>query len=148
MRPSQSNSRNVLAALAALLLLLCLSHAAAAQTADDAQTAKAIDELVSKAYPADGPGASVIVIKEGRTLLRKGYGMADMELGVKVEPDMVFRLGSITKQFTAAAVLMLAEQGKLSLSDDMTKFFPDYPSKGRAVTVEHLLTHTSGIKSY
>jgi CubicO group peptidase (beta-lactamase class C family) len=71
-----------------------------------------------------------------------------MELGVKVEPDMVFRLGSITKQFTAVSILMLAEQGKLSLSDDITKFFPEYPSNGRAVTVEHLLTHTSGIKSY
>ena len=145
MTASQSNLRRT---LAALLLLLCLNFAAHAQTADDAQAAKAIDELVSKAYPADAPGASVIVIKEGRTLLRKGYGMADMELGVKVEPDMVFRLGSITKQFTAVAILMLAEQGKLSLADDVTKFFPDFPSKGRAVTVEHLLTHTSGIKSY
>ncbi|HVF67273.1 MAG TPA: serine hydrolase [Pyrinomonadaceae bacterium] len=145
MTASQPNLRRT---LAALLLLLCLNVAAFAQTADDAATAKAIDKLVSKAYPADGPGASVIVIKEGRTLLRKGYGMADVELGVKVEPDMVFRLGSITKQFTAVAILMLAEQGKLSLADDVTKFFPDYPSKGRVVTVEHLLTHTSGIKSY
>ena len=148
MRPSQSNSRVTLRALAAVVLLLCLSFAALAQTADDAQAAKAIDELLAKAYPTDGPGASVIVIKEGRTLLRKGYGMADMELGVKVEPDMVFRLGSITKQFTAVSILMLAEQGKLSLSDDVTKFFPDFPTKGRTITVEHLLTHTSGIKSY
>jgi CubicO group peptidase (beta-lactamase class C family) len=145
MTPSQSNLRRT---LAALLLLLCLNVAALAQTPDDAAAAKAIDELVSKAYPADGPGASVVVIKEGRTLLRKGYGMADVELGVRVEPDMVFRLGSITKQFTAVAILMLAEQGKLSLADDVTKFFPDFPTKGRAVTVEHLLTHTSGIKSY
>jgi CubicO group peptidase (beta-lactamase class C family) len=120
----------------------------ACETVDDAAATKAIDELMAKAYPSDGPGASVIVIKEGRVLLRKGYGMADMELGVKVEPDMVFRLGSITKQFTAVSILMLAEQGKLSLSDDVTKFFPDFPTNGRAITVEHLLTHTSGIKSY
>jgi CubicO group peptidase (beta-lactamase class C family) len=148
MKPSHSNSNKALRALAALLLLLCLSSVALAQGADDSQAAKAIDELMSKAYPADGPGASVIVIKEGRVLLRKGYGMADMELGVKVEPDMVFRLGSITKQFTAVSILMLAEKGKLSLSDDVTKFFPDFPTNGRTITVEHLLTHTSGIKSY
>ena len=77
---SAQNARGVAA-------LLCLNAAAHAQTADDAATA--IDKLVSKAYPADGPGASVIVIKEGRTLLRKGYGMADMELAVRVEPDML-----------------------------------------------------------
>jgi CubicO group peptidase (beta-lactamase class C family) len=74
--------------------------------------------------------------------------MADLELGVPVEPDMVFRLGSITKQFTAVSVLMLAEQGKLGLQDEITKFLPDYPTQGRKITVEHLLTHTSGIQSY
>jgi D-alanyl-D-alanine carboxypeptidase len=148
MRPSQTNPRRALAALAAMLLLLCLNTAAHAQAADEAAAVKAIDELLAKTYPPDEPGAAVVVIKEGRVLLRKGYGMADVELGVKVEPDMVFRLGSITKQFTAVSILMLAEQGKLSLSDDVTKFFPDYPAKGRVVTVENLLTHTSGIKSY
>lgn len=137
------------ALLASAALLILLTVQAAAQTAaQDGQAVREMDELLSKAYPPDEPGAAAIVVKDGRTLLRKGYGMADVELGVKVEPDMVFRLGSVTKQFTAAAVLLLAEQGKLSLSDDMTKFFPDYPAKGRVVTVEHLLTHTSGIKSY
>lgn len=138
--------RGALLSLTLLLLLLTLQPMRAA--AQDEQVVREMDELLSKAYPPDGPGASVIVVKGGKTLLRKGYGMADVELGVKVEPDMVFRLGSITKQFTAVSILMLAEQGKLSLSDDMTKFFPDYPSKGRVVTIEHLLTHTSGIKSY
>lgn len=130
-----------------LLLLLALQPAALAQTGD-ADVAGALDEVMSKAYPADEPGAAVIVVRDGKTLLRKGYGMADMELGVRVEPDMVFRLGSITKQFTAVAIMMLAEQGKLALTDDVTKFLPDYPTGGKAITVEHLLTHTSGIKSY
>jgi D-alanyl-D-alanine carboxypeptidase len=138
--------RRALLSLAALLLLLALQAAPA--FAQDEQAVREMDELLSKAYPPGEPGAAVIVLKGGKTLLRKGYGMADVELGVKVEPDMVFRLGSVTKQFTAAAVLLLAEQGRLSLSDDMTKFFPDYPAKGRVVTVEHLLTHTSGIRSY
>jgi CubicO group peptidase (beta-lactamase class C family) len=74
--------------------------------------------------------------------------MADLELGVPLEPDMVFRIGSMTKQFTAVAVLMLVEEGKLALSDPITRFLPDYPTGGRTITVEHLLTHTSGIKSY
>jgi len=107
-----------------------------------------IDSLLSKVYKANEPGAAILVKKEGKILFRKGYGLADMELNVPVEPGMVFRLGSITKQFTAVAILMLAEQGKLSLQDDITKFLPDYPTQGKAITVEHLLTHTSGIKSY
>ena len=143
MNLARQMQRRALLFLAMLLILLPVqAHA------QDEQAVREIDELMSKAYPPNEPGAAVVVVKGGKTILRKGYGMADVELGVKVEPDMVFRLGSITKQFTAAAVLLLAEQGKLSLSDDMTKFLPDYPSKGRAVTIEHLLTHTSGVKSY
>jgi CubicO group peptidase (beta-lactamase class C family) len=61
---------------------------------------------------------------------------------------MVFRLGSLTKQFTAVGILMLAEQSKLSLADEITRFLPDYPTRGHKITVEHLLNHTSGIKSY
>jgi len=147
MNPSRPQARRALSAFAAALLLLSFQAAALAATRDE-QVVRAMDELLSKAYPPGEPGAAVIVVKDGKTLLRKGYGMADMELGVKVEPDMVFRLGSITKQFTAAAILILAEQGKLSLSDELTKFFPEYPTKGQKITVEHLLTHTSGIKSY
>ncbi|MDT7779005.1 MAG: hypothetical protein QOC99_1517 [Acidobacteriota bacterium] len=148
MNPAPTNIRRALLSLAALLLVLSLHAVAFAAAADDVQAVKAMDELLTKAYPPGGPGATVIVVKDGKTLLRKGYGMADLELGVAVEPDMVFRLGSVTKQFTATSILMLAEQGKLSLSDDITKFFPDYPTRGRTITVEHLLTHTSGIKSY
>jgi CubicO group peptidase (beta-lactamase class C family) len=74
--------------------------------------------------------------------------MADLELGVPLQPDMVFRIGSMTKQFTAVAILMLVEEGKLAVTDPITKFLPDYPTGGKTITVEHLLTHTSGIKSY
>ena len=145
MKPAQSRTRKLLLSLPAVSILLVFSVVAAAQ---DAQAVRAMDELLSKRYPPNEPGAAVIVVKDGKNVLRKGYGMADLELGVKVEPDMVFRLGSVTKQFTSAAILMLAERGKLSVTDDITKFLPDYPTKGRAITVEHLLTHTSGIKSY
>ena len=119
-----------------------------AQKAVDDALAKRIDAVMAEIYKPGEPGAAIIVRKDGRTIFRKGYGMADMELGVPVEPDMVFRLGSITKQFTAVSILMLAEQGKLSLQDEITKFLPDLPTQGRTITIEHLLTHTSGLKSY
>ena len=107
-----------------------------------------IDKLLSDVYKPGQPGAAVLVKKQGKVIWRKGYGLANLELNVPVEPDMIFRLGSITKQFTAVAVLMLAEEGKLSLQDEITKFLPDYPTQGKKITVEHLLTHTSGVKSY
>ncbi len=130
----------------AVLALLALGPLPA-RGADDALAAK-IDAVMAETYKPGQPGAAVIVRKDGRTLFRKGYGLADLELNVPVAPDMVFRLGSITKQFTAVAILMLAEQGKLGLRDEITKFLPDYPAQGRKITVEHLLTHTSGIQSY
>jgi CubicO group peptidase (beta-lactamase class C family) len=135
------------------LLPVFLSFAIAPQlgadvSASDNKTAKEIDAVMSEIYKPGEPGAAVIVRRGGRTIIRKGYGLADLELGVKVEPDMVFRLGSITKQFTAVAILMLAEQGKLSLQDEIGNYLPDFPTGDNKVTIEHLLTHTSGIKSY
>ena len=107
-----------------------------------------IDKKISETYPADGPGVAVLVAKSGKVIYRKGYGKADLEMDLPMKPDYVFRIGSITKQFTSAAILKLAEEGKLSLSDDLTKFIPDYPTNGQQITVENLLNHTSGIKSY
>ncbi|MCP4656536.1 MAG: serine hydrolase [bacterium] len=107
-----------------------------------------LDRIFADACPADEPGAAVIVTRDGKTILRKAYGMADLELGVALEPDMVFRLGSITKQFTAVAILMLEQEGKLKVSDDVTRHLPGYPTHGKTITIEHLLTHTSGIPSY
>ena len=141
-----------------LVLILILFGAAASSLAADprlplppsaqSDLASQIDAILAKTFKPGEPGAAVLVKKGGQVLFRRGYGLANLELNVPVKPDMVFRLGSITKQFTAAAVLMLAEQGKLSLQDDISKFLPDFPTQGRAITVEHLLTHTSGIKGY
>lgn len=113
-----------------------------------ADLVREIDEFLKPLYRADQPGAAVIVVRDGEVLFRKGYGMANLELGVSIEPHMAFRLGSLTKQFTAVSILMLMEQGRLNIQDDMTRFLPDYPTGGRSVTIEHLLRHTSGIKSY
>ena len=104
--------------------------------------------MLAAAYPADGPGAAVIVVQDGKPVLRKGYGLAEVELGVPIRPDMVFRVGSVTKEFTSACILKLAEQGRLKLDDGIAKYLPDYPAGGRKVTIEQLLTHTSGIHSY
>ncbi len=109
---------------------------------------KQLDAIASKYYPADQPGASVLVMKEGKVLLRKGYGLAKVEDKQVIRPEYVFRLGSITKQFTAVAIMQLVDQGKLSLDDPLTKFFPEFTETAKKVTVEHLLTHTSGIPSY
>jgi D-alanyl-D-alanine carboxypeptidase len=110
--------------------------------------AREIDTLLRQTYQPDEPGAAVIVVGDGSVILRGGYGMANLELGVAIEPDMVFRLGSVTKQFTAVVILMLLEEGKLRLDDDITRFLPDYPTHGHRLTVEHLLTHTSGVKEH
>ncbi len=136
------------AAGVALLLLLPAGASPAPAPATAAGPAAAIDALLRGAFPGDRPGAAVIVVKDGRPLFRKAYGMADLELGVPLQPDMVFRLGSITKQFTAIAILMLAEEGKLALQDPIEKHLPGYPTQGHVITIEHLLTHTSGIQSY
>ena len=107
-----------------------------------------IDKIMSDAFKTDQPGAVVLVQKDGKMLFEKAYGMANMELDVKMQPNHILRLGSITKQFTAVAMLMLVQAGKVSLDDDMTKYLPDYPTGGRKITVTQLLNHTSGIKSY
>ena len=125
----------------AFLFLLLLALPLAAQEA-------VLEKIAAQAFPSDKPGAAVLVMKGGKTLLRAGYGMADLEQGTKIAPDSVFRIGSVTKQFTSVAVLQLIESGKIALGDPITKFIPDYPTQGKTITIAHLLTHTSGIQSY
>ncbi len=140
-------------AICAAVLLLCHPQAAFAQDAATAARAEQdlasrIDAAIAPYFKADAPGATVIVVRDGKTVLRRAYGMADTSKGVKMAPEMALRLGSITKQFTSTAILMLLDEGKLSLDDDITKHLPDYPARGKKITIEHLLTHTSGIVSY
>lgn len=132
-------------ACAVLFLSLAAAALAGPERSDD--LAARLDRIFAEAYPAAGPGAAVIVVQGGKPLLRKGYGLANVELSVPIAPEMVFRIGSVTKQFTAAAILKLVEAGKLSLSDKIGRFLPDFPTRGKRITIEQLLTHTSGIKS-
>ena len=106
------------------------------------------DAILQAAYPADGPGATVIVTRRGRTVYSASRGMADIAARRPLGADTVFRLGSLTKQFTAAMVLQLVQEGRLSLDDPVSRFLPDYPPPGAGATVRQLLNHTSGIQSY
>jgi CubicO group peptidase (beta-lactamase class C family)/uncharacterized protein YneR len=130
------------------VLFITLTGNAAAQTAASKQMTADFDKVLSGQFKPGEPGCAALVAKNGQIIYKKAFGMANLELNVPMQPDMVFRIGSITKQFTAVAILQLMEQGKLSLQDEITKFIPDYPTQAYKITIEHLLTHTSGIKSY
>lgn len=125
----------------AVFLFLLLAPSSAQDTAP-------FELLLHEAVQSDAPGAAVLVAKGDRVLYRAARGMANLELGVAMAPEFVFRIGSITKQFTAVAVLQLVEQGQVKLDDDITQHIPEYNAQGRKVTVEMLLNHTSGITSY
>lgn len=107
-----------------------------------------IDSLIlSKFKEADGPGGIFMVAQKGKPVYQKAVGMANLELDAKLNTNSVFQIGSMTKQFTAIAVLMLEEQGKLKVSDPISKYIPSYPN-GNNITIHNLLTHTSGIKDF
>lgn len=116
---------------------------------DDAQTS--IQNALEQLLPSDGPGVALHVVHRGETVWRGGRGMANLEWGLPITADTVFRIGSITKQFTAAAIMLLVEDGKLSVDDALCSILPDYPNDrrgSRPITVRHLLTHTSGLQNY
>ncbi len=106
-----------------------------------------VDALFTDATAGDTPGAAVLVAQNGNIIYQKGFGFANLEHRVPITTETKFRIGSITKQFTASAILKLQDAGLLSVQDPLSKFMPDYP-RGNEVTIHHLLTHTSGIHSY
>ena len=133
-----------MAAGAVFSVLLC----GTAFAADNGELAAAIDKVAQDAIAAgESPGLQVAVYKDGAPVLVKGYGSADLELNAPVNNDSIFRIGSVTKQFTAVALLKLEEEGKLSLDDKLSKYYPDFP-RAADVTLKQMLHHTSGIHSY
>ncbi len=107
-----------------------------------------IDAVVGGRIEADGPGVAVAVVRGGEVVHAKGYGLANLEWEQPIAPDTVLCLGSLTKPFTAQAILLLERDGKLRLDDAITAYLPDFPTGDRLITVENLLTHTSGIANY
>lgn len=125
-------------------VLLCTT----ALAASNAELAAAIDKVAAAAIATgQSPGLQVAVYKDGAPVLVKGYGSASLELNVPVNNDSVFLIGSVTKQFTATALLKLQEEGKLSLDDKLSKYYPDFPNAG-SITLQQMLHHTSGIHNY
>ncbi|MES2419541.1 MAG: serine hydrolase domain-containing protein [Bacteroidota bacterium] len=112
-----------------------------------AQTSQKIDEILT-AYESPNPGAAVAIIKDGKIIFAKGYGLANLEEKIKVTDKTNFRLASVSKQFTAAAILQLIEQHKLSLQTRLSDCFPELPAYANSITIKHLLSHTSGILDY
>jgi len=94
------------------------------------------------------PGVSLAIVRDGRVIKAQGYGFANLELKAPATKDTVYEIGSNTKQFTAAAIMMLVEEGKIHLDDSITKYFPEAPEAWRGITIRHLLTHTSGIQNH
>ena len=127
--------------------LLALAIATPALAVPPDFKAKA-DALLAEAYPADGPGASVVVTEHGKIIYQGSRGLADVEAKRPIDPQTVFRMGSITKQFAAAVVLQLAAEGKIKLGDPISTYLPAYPPPANTATVAQLLNHTSGIQSY
>ncbi|HVT38706.1 MAG TPA: serine hydrolase domain-containing protein [Gemmatimonadaceae bacterium] len=125
-------------------------HVAASSTVPAKSALRAQIDSVVRSYLAGGKaaGMSVAVMRGRDTLALKGYGYADLEFDVHTPDHAVYEIGSVTKQFTASAILLLQERGKLSLDDPLTQYLPGYPAQGHTVTLRRLLDHTSGIKGY
>ena len=107
-----------------------------------------VDQIFGAYDKASSPGCALGVIQDGNFIYRKGYGMASLELGVPLSPQSVFYMGSVSKQFTAASVVLAAEQGFLSLDDDVRKYVPELPDYGHAITLRQMLHHTSGFRDF
>jgi CubicO group peptidase (beta-lactamase class C family) len=105
-----------------------------------------VDDIFANWDTKNTPGAAVAVVKGGKIIFKKGYGMANLEYNVPVSPSIVFHIASVSKQFTVFAALLLEKQGKLSLDDDIRKYIPEVPDFGKTITLRHLATHTSGLR--
>jgi CubicO group peptidase (beta-lactamase class C family) len=138
------------------LLLLCgflvtqlaAGSSCSAEPESDETVAARIDQIMAESYQAGKPGAAILVARKGDVILKKGYGLANLEHGVPVTPGTVFRLASVTKIFTATGILLLANQEKLDLEDDIRRHLPGYPTGDRKITVANLLAHTAGLPDY
>ena len=139
--------RTRLALIALLLVWIPLTPVFAAPSAKEVEAKAA--ELAANEI-ADGPaaGMSILVARKGKVLMAKGYGYADLENKVPATEHTVYRLGSLSKQFTATATMQLVDQGLVRLDDSIRKYLPEYPPAGQPITVRHLLNHTSGLVNY
>ncbi len=109
---------------------------------------KKVDSIFREWDRPDSPGCALGIIKDGKLIYAKGYGMANLDYNIPITPKTVFRIASTSKQFTAMCIALLEEQGKLSLEDDVRKYIPELPDYGTPIKIKHLIYHTSGIRDY
>src|SRR6202161_3613140 len=128
--------------LAGISLVSCQGR----QQALPPDVARQGDKIFEKWDRPDSPGCALGVYKDGRTVYEHGYGMANLNDDVPITPETVFHVASMSKQFTAASILLLAQQGKLSLDDDVHKYIPELPDFQERITLRHLMHHTSGLR--
>ena len=129
-------------------VLLASGLGATNGSAADDKKAAAVDEVFTDLTKAGSPGCALGVYRDGKIAYAKGYGLANLEENVAITPQSVFDIGSTSKQFTAASILLLEKQGKLSVNDDIRKYIPELPDYGQKITILHLLNHTSGLRDY
>ena len=129
-----------------LFLLISMTITSSASASIKPDLTSQVDELFTVYDSYDRPGAAVAVIQNGEIVYQNGFGMADLERSVTITPDSVFEIGSISKQFTAMCLMLLENDGKLTLDDNIRKYIPEMPEYDRQITLRHLLHHTSGVR--
>ncbi|MCC6548336.1 beta-lactamase family protein [Candidatus Sumerlaeota bacterium] len=135
--------------IAASILLLALAVTGCATRPMTPSLVTRIEAMVREKYPSDSdPGCSVLVVDHGRRIFEKSYGVASLEDNIPATPETNYRIASVTKQFTAMAVLLLADKGMMSLDDSVRDHIPEMPAYAQPITIRHLLNHTSGLKDY
>jgi CubicO group peptidase (beta-lactamase class C family) len=143
-----STGRQAMMAGAALVLSLAWSSPARAQPRLSDSLARRIDSVFTAVDRTASPGCALAIYRDGEIVYSRGYGMASLEFGVAISPRTVFDIGSTSKQFAATAIALLAQDGKLSIDDDVRRFIPELPQYARPVTLRMLLNHTSGLRDY
>lgn len=139
--------RRACGGLIALFFLLSAASTGYAATSDE-KSAAAVDEVFSDFTKSGSPGCALGVYRDGKIIYAKGYGLANIEENVAITPQSVFDIGSTSKQFTAASILLLEKQGRLAVNDDVRKYLPELPDYGQKLSILQLLNHTSGMRDY
>lgn len=132
--------------LCTLTLSLAVSDASLAQQSPADSLRVAVNRVFAPWSNSDSPGCALGVSRDGNTVYQNGYGMANLELDVPITPASIFHVASVSKQFTAMAVMLLVRDGKLSLDDDVRRHLPELPDYKHKITIRHLLQHTSGLR--
>ena len=140
--------KKLLVSITLALALLTATLAQTSQTGSPDQLNEKVDKLFAQWDKPDSPGCALGVIKDGKFVYKRGYGSANLDYNTPLTSESVFYIASTSKQFTAASILLLVRRGRVSLDDDIRKYFPELPSYEAPITVNHLVHHTSGVRDY